>query len=178
MDWATFLDTCELEVLRGKPRLRLFRLAKCYFFGDPSRQAVIMLRWAQYLESVGFRRSFRNSVKQLVKNYGVHLGSRTQIGPGLRLPHPTSIVIGGHLILGGDLRLYQQVTLAGPPDGHNGTMRRVGNNVVIYPGAKFVGLGSVGSNVVVGANAVVTQAFDDNVVIAGAPARVIRRLDC
>ncbi|MFA5529657.1 MAG: hypothetical protein WDA11_03220, partial [Thiohalomonadaceae bacterium] len=55
--------------------------------------------------------------------------------------------------------------------------RRVGSNVTIYPGAKIICNGPVGDNVIVGANAVVTKPFPENVVLAGVPARVIRQID-
>lgn len=44
----------------------------------------------------------------------------------------------------------------------------LGNGVVVTAGV------TLGDNVVVGANAVVTRSFPDNVVIAGVPAKVIR----
>lgn len=47
----------------------------------------------------------------------------------------------------------------------------VGDNVCIMPGV------TLGNNVIVGANAVVTHSFPDNTVIAGVPARIIRKLD-
>lgn len=47
----------------------------------------------------------------------------------------------------------------------------LGNGVVITAGVEL------GDNVVVGANAVVTQSFPSNVVIAGVPARVIREIE-
>ena len=46
----------------------------------------------------------------------------------------------------------------------------IGDNVTILPGV------TLGNNVIVGANAVVTKSFPDNVVIAGCPARQIKRL--
>lgn len=46
----------------------------------------------------------------------------------------------------------------------------IGDNVCIMPGV------SLGNNVIVGANAVVTHSFEDDVVIAGVPARIIRKL--
>lgn len=55
-------------------------------------------------------------------------------------------------------------------------MPRVDNYVTIYPGAKFVGEGRVGDNVIVGAHAVVTKAFGDNIVLAGVPARIVGHL--
>ena len=36
---------------------------------------------------------------------------------------------------------------------------------------------TIGDNVIIGANAVVTHSFPNNVVIAGVPARIIKSLD-
>lgn len=46
----------------------------------------------------------------------------------------------------------------------------IGGNAVINPGV------SLGHNVVVGSGAVVTKSFGDNVVIAGNPAKIIKRV--
>lgn len=47
----------------------------------------------------------------------------------------------------------------------------IGGHATINPGV------TLGNNVVVAAGAVVTRSFGDNVVLAGVPARVIRRLE-
>ncbi|MBU3677303.1 MAG: maltose acetyltransferase, partial [Chitinophagaceae bacterium] len=47
----------------------------------------------------------------------------------------------------------------------------LGGNVTILPGV------TLGDNVTVGANSVVTKSFPSNVIIAGVPAKVIRSLD-
>ena len=46
--------------------------------------------------------------------------------------------------------------------------------MTIYAGAKVLGGVTVGDNVVVGANAVVTRDVPSNSVVAGIPARIIR----
>jgi acetyltransferase-like isoleucine patch superfamily enzyme len=47
----------------------------------------------------------------------------------------------------------------------------LGNSVSIMPGI------TLGNNVTVGANSVVTKSFPDNVVIAGCPAKIIKTLE-
>ena len=52
----------------------------------------------------------------------------------------------------------------------------IGNNVWIGRRVMFMPGSSVGSNVVIGAGAVVTGNFGDNVIIGGVPAKVIRKM--
>lgn len=47
----------------------------------------------------------------------------------------------------------------------------VGDNVVILPGTR------IGNGCIVGANAVVSGVFDDNCIIAGVPAKIVKRYD-
>ena len=49
----------------------------------------------------------------------------------------------------------------------------IGDNCIISSGAKIIGGITLGDNVVVGANAVVTKSFPSNTVIAGVPAKII-----
>lgn len=53
---------------------------------------------------------------------------------------------------------------------------RIGNNVWIGEGACIMPGVTLGNNVIVGANAVVTHSFEDNSVIAGVPAKLLKRL--
>lgn len=54
---------------------------------------------------------------------------------------------------------------------------RIGRFCVIGSGARILAGTTLGDNCVVGANAVVRGVFPDHCVIAGAPARIVRRLD-
>jgi serine O-acetyltransferase len=50
----------------------------------------------------------------------------------------------------------------------------IGDNVIIGSGAKVLGGITIGHNVRVGANAVVTHSVPDNVVVGGIPARILK----
>lgn len=53
---------------------------------------------------------------------------------------------------------------------------KIGKNVWIGEGACIMPGVTLGNNVIVGANAVVTHSFEDNSVIAGVPAKLLKRL--
>lgn len=53
----------------------------------------------------------------------------------------------------------------------------IGNDVYISAGARIVGNIKIGNNVIIGANAVVCKDIDDNSIVAGVPARIIRKID-
>lgn len=54
----------------------------------------------------------------------------------------------------------------------------IGDDVYISAGARIIGRIHVGNNVIIGANAVVNKDVNDNCIVAGVPAKVIRRIDC
>lgn len=51
----------------------------------------------------------------------------------------------------------------------------IGDNVEINAGARVLGPVRIGNNVIIGANSVVVKDVPDNCVVAGIPARIIRK---
>jgi len=105
------------------------------------------------------------------------IGSQAEIGPGLMIPHTIGLVIGRSTVIGSHCDLRQNTTLGAnygkeAPDGR--TQPILGDNVSVGAGAVIIGPVRVGSNAVVGANAVVTHDVPDGATVAGVPARVIR----
>lgn len=49
----------------------------------------------------------------------------------------------------------------------------IGNKVYIAPGAKVIGGVTIGDNVAIGTNCVVTKDIPDNAVVVGVPGRII-----
>ena len=89
------------------------------------------------------------------------------------LPHHLNgIIISHYANIGKNATIYQQVTIA---QSENRKSATIGNNCVIGAGAKIIGEVTIGDNVTIGANSVVTKDIPDNVVMAGVPAKIIRK---
>jgi serine O-acetyltransferase len=105
---------------------------------------------------------------------GADLAYQAEIGPGLVLYHPTGVVIGPGCRIGARATIMQGATLGSDAvTGGDGASPVIGDDVFIGPGAAVFGGVELGDRVRVGANSVVTESFAADVVIAGAPARVV-----
>ena len=101
---------------------------------------------------------FRNI---LYSKYNIIISDTCKIG---------NIVIGSDVQIGDNCIIYQDVTI-----GQNrGKYPTIGNNVIIYPGAKIIGNIIIDDFVIVGANAVVISDVPNNAIVAGIPAKIIK----
>lgn len=91
------------------------------------------------------------------------------IGGGLLIQHGFATIIHAEKI-GNNCKIFQQVTI-----GYNGDKRPIiGDNVEICCGAKVIGGVNIGNNVIVGAQSLVIKDVEDNVVVGGVPAKVLK----
>ncbi|MVA77265.1 serine O-acetyltransferase [Auraticoccus sp. F435] len=104
---------------------------------------------------------------------GAELQPGARIGGGVVLKHTTGLVVGGEVQAGERLVLHQNVTL-GDRRPYGG-QPRIGDDVTVGAGACVLGPVSIGNRVQVAANSVVLTDVDDDCVVAGAPARVVKR---
>lgn len=119
----------------------------------------------------------------------VYRGGRMEIGDNVYVGHGSVIVCSGHMQIGSDTMIADMVTIRDKNHSFEpgkliretpGVVRNIsigrncwlGSKVTVLAGAQL------GNNVVVGANAVVTKTFGDNVLIGGVPAQIIREIEC
>jgi len=109
---------------------------------------------------------------------GVEIGYNVDIGPGFEIAHGGGIVIGGDVIAGANLSIRQGVTIGGTFFGKRNAEGRafpiLADNIFIGTGACVAGPVSVGHDVIIGANTVVTRDVPENTVFAGLPGAVIK----
>lgn len=145
---------------------------------DPILKYEILLRKCEYHRNRSLKNPYLKIsylfLKYRFRSLGIKLGfsiPENCFGPGLSIAHYGSIVINPNVVIGANCRIHTGVNI-----GANKTPTDVpviGDNVYIGPGAKIFGSVTIGNNVKIGANAVVTNSFGNNVVVAGIPAKII-----
>jgi serine O-acetyltransferase len=142
---------------------------------------LVSFRVAQRVERIRLR-PLRLAIKlvhlyTLHKLLGIFLGIRVsidaRIGEGLMLAHRGGIYIGP-CVIGRNCNISQETTIG---QGRIGTERfgvpTLGDGVYVAPGAKLFGKITIGNDVSIGANAVVSKDIPDRAVVVGNPGRVV-----
>ena len=104
---------------------------------------------------------------------GVELPNRAVIGKGIFIPHAHGIILHCDAVLGDYCYVGQDVTIGLGGRGDKKGVPKIGDRVYIGPGAKIFGAITIGNDVAIGANAVVTHDLPNNAVAVGIPAKII-----
>lgn len=130
-------------------------------------------RWRYGVRPVLLRRFLSLIYKMLYKWIqiltGIELPCEAVIGRNFVIDHFGGIIISGYAVFGDNCRIRNGVVV-GLRRIDEPRAPRIGNNVDIGAGAKILGPITIGNDVAIGANAVVTQDVPDNCVAVGVPA--------
>lgn len=106
--------------------------------------------------------------------YNSNIPYECVLGKGTQFAYSgIGVVLHKRTVIGENCMIGAQVTVGGK-SGHY-KVPVIGDNVYLATGAKILGPITIGSNVTVGANAVVIHDVPDNCVVAGIPAKIIKK---
>ncbi|MFA6414375.1 MAG: hypothetical protein WC217_03520 [Candidatus Paceibacterota bacterium] len=134
----------------------------------PGFACVFWLRVNQLFIRKGWRGHFRIRIWRQYR-FANDISPYADIGPGLFLPHPADVTIGSSASIGENATLYNGVTIAGTEDV---LLPRLGNNVVVYTGAKVIKPVRIGDNVVIGALSLCNKDIPSDSMMYGIPPNV------
>ena len=130
-------------------------------------------RYRKYKKNNKKIRAFLYGIKanRLASKYNLELYG--EIGENIRIWHGNTI-INGNAKLGNNVQLHGNNCIG---EKSNGDAPMIGNNVEIGYGTSIIGNIKIANNVIIGANSLVNKSFyEEGVVIAGCPARVIKKI--
>lgn len=88
---------------------------------------------------------------------GVDLAPGAVIGPGLMISHGTGLVVGHWTRIGSHATLLHQVTLGSPSSRRIDEMPILGDRVFVGAGSRIIGRITIGDDVFIGVDAIVTD---------------------
>lgn len=124
---------------------------------------------------------FRQAHKWTQNAAGIDLPWEIQLGPGVAIMHGWGLVISPDARIGGNVTLFHGVTLGRKDEVSEDGTRTVGGSPIladgVWIGPHSVVLGPVhiGRNARVAAGSVVLNDVPDGAIVAGNPARIVRR---
>lgn len=106
---------------------------------------------------------------------GVELDYQTIVGPGLSLQHGVGLVVHQHAVIGSGCTLRNGVTIGVRPPRKG--LPVLGDGVDVGVNAVILGPVTIGQGSVIGAGSIVIRSVEVGSVVAGNPARLIRRVE-
>lgn len=171
--WETLVEDYAIVMKRDPAAKNWLEVFLLY----PGPQAIILYRIAHLLHKLGvfFLPRFISHFARFLTGIEIHPGAR--IGKGVFIDHGMGVVIGETAVVGDYCLLYQGVTLGGTGKESGKRHPTLGRNVTVGSGAKILGNIYIGSNVRVGAVAVVLKDIPANSTVVGIPGRIIAQGD-
>ena len=105
--------------------------------------------------------------------YGIDIAYNAKIGPGFYIGHFGGIIVNWETIIGANCNISPGAVIGQSNRGDKKGCPIIGNNVFIGPGAKIIGKITIGNNVAIGANCVVTSDVPDDGVVVGVPGKIL-----
>lgn len=131
-----------------------------YYKNTKSSRILFLYHWYKY--------------KRMCYNLKIDI-KPNNIGPGFRVMHLGALIrIKKNCRIGSNCTILPGVVIGNKHLENDNSWVYIGDNCYIGLGAKIFGQITIGNNVTIGANAVVTHDIPDNAIVGGVPAKIIR----
>lgn len=145
------------------------RAVACYRV--PGLHAIAIHRFGQWLKKsnvavrILLEPVYLLLIHRIRSKWGIEISRSAEIGAGFYIGHYGGITISGLSIIGKNVKVSQLVTIGVSGQGERRGAPTIGDNVYIAPGARLFGRIQIGSNVRIGANAVVYKDIPNNATV-------------
>ena len=154
----------------------LFGIVKALLINRPF-QMLVLYRLAKKIKKIPLVGNVASSIVTYVSRLIIpcEISVDSNIEPGVYFPHPLGIVIGEGVNIKGSATIYQNTTF-GLKNSVVSSYPTISEGCIIYSGAVIIGAIIIGKNSIVGANSIVNKSVDSNLMVAGAPAKIIKEI--
>lgn len=140
----------------------------------------IVLFSNRYYRNIFYSRLRMNSIitkmlRILLPSYDTFDCNTKEIGECIRFSHPFATILNAKSI-GKNFSFRNNLTIGNKIDGAVDDIPTIGDNVYVGANVVIIGKITIGNNVTIGAGSVVVKDVPSNCVIAGNPAKIIKRL--
>ncbi len=155
--------------------------SKLYYlklFFSPPALAVFIFRWASYFERASFRVMARLLTTINIIVFKTEIGTKAEIEGGFVLVHANGVLINNQVKIGKNAVFSHHNSVAiGPRSNLDPVNDRViiGDHFMAEGGSRILGNIKLGNNVIVTMNALVTRSHPDGAVLAGIPAKNLKK---
>lgn len=134
--------------------------------------------YSYFVDKRGFFNRFRSLCYRVLyeyyrQKYGFEISYRARIGKGLYLGHHGDVAINGGAIIGTNVNIAQGVTIGIANRGKRKGSPTIGSNVWIGANAVIVGKVTIGDNALIGPLAYVNFDVPENAVVVAERAKII-----
>ncbi|MCH9813291.1 MAG: serine acetyltransferase [Epsilonproteobacteria bacterium] len=141
----------------------------------PGVRAMIVFRFGQWIDRRNIIiKAFLLPIyfilnQRLKSKWGIQIPKSAQIDEGFYIGHFGGITLASEVKIGKNVNISQLVTIGESGQGEKAGAPTIGDYVYIGAGAKVIGKINIGSNVKIGANAVVYKDIPDNAIVVSYP---------
>jgi serine O-acetyltransferase len=152
------------------------------WFEHPGLQCVVIYRYGEFVDDlaqhhhriVAFPLKQLSRILHMARELFYHVNIFAKIGPGFYIDNVGNIYLGD-TEMGENLSITHNVTIGVGHSVDGSGIPKIGNNVWIGTGCVLSGGITIGHGVTIGEGTMVARDIPDNCLVAGNPAKLIKR---